>query len=92
MRYISGGTVPKSISKGRVLVHNHIVHGPYWACGINGFRAWTAEQPPPGFVSCPCGYAGLEHYAAAGSVKAYRADPTKYQRTVKKLEREMGFR
>ncbi len=50
-----GVAFPKRISKGRVLCHNHILY--------QGFRAWTDVKPPPGFVRCPCGFAGLPHYA-----------------------------
>lgn len=57
---------PKRISPGRVLMHNHVI--------FNGFRAWTANKPYPGFVLCPCGYAGLKHYAKRDHVKKQR-DP-----------------
>ena len=87
-RYVNGETVPKSVPKGRVLVHNHVIHGTHWPCGVNGFRAWTSTKPPPGFVPCPCGYAGLEHYAWAEFVKAYRKDPKAYKRKVLALELE----
>jgi hypothetical protein len=69
-----------------VLAHNVVVHGPDWPVDINGFRAWTATQPPPGFVLCPCGYAGLEHYADADFVQLCRKDPGRYWRKVRAIE------
>jgi hypothetical protein len=59
-----------------------------WRCGVNGFRAWTDAKPPPGFVLCPCGWAGLKHYAGREFVAYYRADPKAYARRVRALERE----
>lgn len=70
MRYVRMGTIPTSIRPGRVLMHNHIRHTIDMPCGQNGFRAWTDTAPPPGFVKCPCGWAGLPHYALKGHVKA----------------------
>jgi hypothetical protein len=55
--------------------------------GVNGFRAWTADKPPPGFVLCPCGYAGLKHYAFKDHVAAYRENPQSYKRSAKYQER-----
>jgi hypothetical protein len=72
-RYLNG-YVPKSVAKGRVLMH----HGSNWPTDPNGFRAWT--------VPCPCGWAGLPHYAAKGRVESYREK--RYQRGVKQLERK----
>lgn len=34
--------VPKRITAGRVLVHNHII--PQAELGANGFRAWTQQR------------------------------------------------
>jgi hypothetical protein len=62
-QYVKGGTVPKSIGKGRVLMHNHVRHSRNMQCGDNGFRAWTDTKPPEGFKPCQCGYAGLPHYS-----------------------------
>jgi hypothetical protein len=64
MRYVNGGMIPKSVGPGRVLMHNHVRHGIGWGCGINGFRAWTDNKPPAGFVLCPCGWAVKRHVAA----------------------------
>jgi hypothetical protein len=61
-RYVNGGTVPKTIGRGRVLMHNHIKHDKYTPCGVNGFRAWTDSSPPQHFVLCECGWSGLPHY------------------------------
>jgi hypothetical protein len=87
-RYVRGFTVPKNIPQGRVLMHNHVIHGQYWPCGINGFRAWTDIKPTPGFVLCPCGYADLKHYALEPFVAAYRKDPQGYKEKVRALEAE----
>jgi hypothetical protein len=81
--------LPRTITAGRVLMHNHITHGRGWGCGINGFRAWSDVKPPPGFVLCPCGWAGLKHYARRDHVAAWR-DPTdrrRMQRWVRAEER-----
>jgi hypothetical protein len=69
-------------------MHNHVLHGPNWPTGPNGFRAWTDMKPPLGFVACPCGWAGLPHYAPEDHVQAYRDNPERYQRGVKQLERK----
>lgn len=65
-RYVNGGTVPKSIGKGRVLAHNHVRHTIDMPCGVNGFRAWTwaRAQKLRHFVRCGCGWSGLPHYRA----------------------------
>ena len=62
-RRTRGLTIPRSIPPGRVLMHNHVVHGPDWVCGLNGFRCWTADARFADFEECPCGYGGLKHYA-----------------------------
>ncbi|SHG10243.1 hypothetical protein [Bradyrhizobium erythrophlei] len=71
-RYVRVFAVPKSVGPGRVLCHNHVRHTVDMPCGLNGFRAWTCEaaDKPSGFVKCPCGYAGLPHYAWREHVKA----------------------
>jgi hypothetical protein len=43
-RYVNEGTIPKKVQPGRVLVHNHVIHGTHWGCDINGFRAWTQPK------------------------------------------------
>jgi len=93
VRYVKGGTVPKSVGPGRVLMHNHVMHGPRWPTGMNGFRAWTAKKLYVGFVLCPCGYAGLKHYAWREHVKCWR-DPKKrsaMERWVRAEERRWGM-
>jgi hypothetical protein len=92
VRYVQGGMVPQSVAAGRVLMHNDVWHGPYWGCGIRGFRAWTALKPPAGFVLCPCGYAGLKHYANKDYVKEWRDPKTRarMQRGIRQTEREWG--
>jgi hypothetical protein len=67
-------------------MHNDVLHGPNWPTGPNGFCAWTDNKPPEGFAPCPCGWAGLPHYAAKGHVQSYRDDPDRYQRRVKHQE------
>jgi hypothetical protein len=88
MRYLS--RIPKKIPSGRVIAHNNILHGPNWPTGPNGFRAWTwtASKEHADFVLCPCGWAGLEHYAHKDAVEYFREDPERYQRRVKELETE----
>jgi hypothetical protein len=88
-RFITG--LPNSVAEGRVLMHNHVVHGPNWPTGPNGFRAWTDDQPPLGFIPCPCGWASLPHYAAEGHVQAYSEDPKRYQRRAKYQEAGKGL-
>jgi len=39
--------------------------------GTRGFRAFTGTKPLDGFVPCPCGWSGLEHYAPAFHVESY---------------------
>jgi hypothetical protein len=85
VRYL--GWKPRKIPPGRVLMHNHVLHGPHWPIGINGFRAWTALKPYDGYVLCPCGWAGLEHYARDDFVEAYRENPARYMRRVRAEER-----
>jgi hypothetical protein len=41
-RFING--LPNSVREGRVLMHNHVSHGPNWPTGSNGFRAWTDDN------------------------------------------------
>jgi hypothetical protein len=62
-RYVQGMTVPKSIARGRVLMHNHVRHTADMPCGVNGFRAWTDTEIPPRFKLCRCGWSGLPHYS-----------------------------
>jgi hypothetical protein len=71
-RYYPFGMLPKTVSPERVPIHDHVVHGRFWGCGINGFRCWMANKPLPAFVPCPCGYAGLKHYARKEHLSAYR--------------------
>jgi hypothetical protein len=85
-RFIPG--LPNSVREGRVLMHNHVIHGPNWPTGPNGFRGWTDNMPPEGFVPCPCGWAGLPHYAPQDHVQAYRDGPELYQRRVRQLEKK----
>jgi hypothetical protein len=62
-RYVNFGTVPKSVGKGRVLMHNRVRHSRTMESGDLGFRAWTDTKPVRGFKRCGCGYAGLPHYS-----------------------------
>jgi hypothetical protein len=73
VRYINL-RVPKSVTPGRVLCHNHIQHGPNTPCGVNGFRAWTESEVPKGFVKCRCNWSGLLHYARRDHVTLYGKD------------------
>ena len=85
-RYLKG-YLPKLVVEGRVLMHNDVIHGPNWPTGVSGLRAWTSDKLPEGFVPCPCGWAGLPHYALRGHVQSYRDHPAQYQRRVRYLER-----
>ena len=64
--------LPIEVPSGRVLAHNHIWHHAEMPSGLNGFRFWTSPKgkQPKHFVPCPCGWAGLPHYAARDYVKA----------------------
>jgi hypothetical protein len=68
-RYVRVFTVPRSIPAGRVLMHNHVQHTIDMPCGLNGFRAWTANKPLPGFKRCRCGWSGLPHYSLVPNYK-----------------------
>jgi hypothetical protein len=61
-RYVNGGTVPKSIGKGRFLFHNRVRRTVDMPCGVLGFRAWT-DTSTRGWRLCNCGWAGLPHYS-----------------------------
>ena len=86
-RYVAGGQIARSVPKGKTLAHNHVVHGPWWGCGLNGFRAWWCDKPPKGFVRCPCGYAGLPHYAWRKHADLWRENP---KRMLRKAARALG--
>jgi hypothetical protein len=91
VRYIGmDQPLPRRVPRGRVLMHNQIRHGPQWPTGINGFRAWWAAKPHEGFVPCPCGWAGLPHYAAADYVEGWLADPAGELRWAEEEERRWG--
>jgi hypothetical protein len=68
-RYITVFTVPRTVGKGRVLMHNHIRHSIDMPCGVNGFRAWTDTKKLPGFKRCQCGWSGLPHYSRSPDYK-----------------------
>ncbi len=58
IRYIAiGAPIPKKLTKGRVLVHNHVV--PQTPLNRNGFRAWT-QKPDKTLVACGCKWAGVD--------------------------------
>jgi hypothetical protein len=62
-RYLSP-KIPRSISSGRVLMHNHVRHTIDMPSGLNGFRAWTDNAlPSDEFKPCHCGWSGLPHYS-----------------------------
>jgi hypothetical protein len=60
------------------------------ACGVNGFRAWTDTSKPPNFVKCPCGYAGLPHYAHRDHVKVVRGKPAWLRMSCEQLQMSRG--
>jgi len=53
VRYVRGGTRPRSIPSGRVLMHNRVFHGRTSRCGDAGFRCWTADARFADFEECP---------------------------------------
>jgi hypothetical protein len=62
-RYLSP-KIPRSISPGRVLMHNHVRHTIDMPSGLNGFRAWTSNAVPNDeFKPCHCGWSGLPHFS-----------------------------
>jgi hypothetical protein len=63
-RYYAHG-LPRTVPAGRVLAHNHVRHTAATAQGVRGFRCWTwpQDQVPRHWEPCPCGWAGLPHYA-----------------------------
>ena len=71
-RYVAAFQVPRSIGPGRVLMHNHVRHTINQPNGVNGFRAWTADKPTPGFHKCGCGWSGLPHYSRM--TRGYKCD------------------
>jgi len=55
--------IPKSVSLGRIVVHNHIK--PQTQIGLNGFRIWSQDaDEEPMTIRCDCGWAPdlPEHY------------------------------
>jgi hypothetical protein len=66
-RYV--GRNPRKMKPGMVLHHNQVWHDIDTAHGDNGFRAWWANRAMPGFVECPCGWAGLSHVAGKDYVQ-----------------------
>jgi hypothetical protein len=73
-RLVRYGYIPQSVGAGRALCHNHVQHDVDTYCGCNGFRARKSKtaEIPKGFIKCPCGYAGLPHYADRDHVKYQR--------------------
>jgi hypothetical protein len=66
--YVSG--IPKSIPKGRILVHNSMRpegSRPGTVPGASGFRAWL-DKPDIFHIRCECGWAprGGAHYRMKG--------------------------
>lgn len=79
--YRAGRGVPRTLTKGRVLCHNHVRRCVGMSCGVFGFRWWTERQVPDGFVRCQCGWTKLPHYRIEGDdvamekfAAAYRCD------------------
>jgi hypothetical protein len=67
-------SIPRRVSKGRVLCHNHVVHDEKTPPGERGFRAWTAKQPPKNFKPCDCGWSGLLHYSLSRKPRQKQAE------------------
>jgi hypothetical protein len=64
--------MPRTIPKGRVLAHNHVMHTEWMPNGLNGFRWSTPEGNHKGFVRCPCAWSGLPHYALREHVEVVK--------------------
>ena len=64
-RCLRAFALPRSVSPGRVLVHNHVQHTVDMPNGMNGFRGWT-QKGTKGLVVCKCGWSGLPHYRVRG--------------------------
>jgi hypothetical protein len=63
-------TVPRSVPKGRVLIHNRVeAIAEDQPPGANGFRAWADKHPPDNAVVCNCGWSGLPHYRVAAQTQ-----------------------
>jgi hypothetical protein len=89
--------VPKKIKPGRVLYHNHVMHTVDMPNSLNGFRCWTQPASRPvldGFAECPCGYAGLPHYAHKDHIKATKgkAKTTEHMIKVGAFSKDWGKR
>lgn len=84
-RGVRMNTVPKSIGPGRVLCHSHVQHTVDMPSSLNGFRGWTDKRPPANFVSCPCGWSGLPHFARRDHVEVMRTQPAYLRWTVAEL-------
>jgi hypothetical protein len=61
MKHYAYGYKPRTVPKGRVIVHNHTQHTIDMPVGVNGFRAWS-QLKTEDVVPCKCGWAGLPHY------------------------------
>jgi hypothetical protein len=81
--------LPIEIPVGRILAHNHVKHTVDMPDGENGFRCWTwpESQVPEHFMRCPCGWAGLPHYAWRDNVAATGGKCI----SVKQFEKISGF-
>jgi hypothetical protein len=75
MRYISTGTLPKSLKLDQVLIHHRVplsVDQPADGEGEgHGFRPYVIDNPNwkafrEQFEPCKCGWAGLPHYRPRG--------------------------
>jgi hypothetical protein len=62
-RYYERGTIPRSLSPGRVLAHNNVPHTINTPHGVDDFRCWTwlKSEVPSDFTPCECGWSGLPH-------------------------------
>jgi hypothetical protein len=62
----SGFRWPDKLPKGRVLVHNHVMHTTETRHGERGFHCWT-QQMDKRLVRCRCGWRGVDHYRFGGA-------------------------
>ena len=66
VRYVD--SILRKITKGRVLVHNHVIPQ---TIGRNGFRAWTQKLSGGLLEVCTCDWAGADLHG----LRHYRVKP-----------------
>jgi len=88
-KYVEG--VPKSVARGRVLAHNHVVHGPDWPCGVNGFPRMDRRQAARRLRALSVQVVGAQALRREEVRRGLSREPERYWRSVRTLEREWGL-